>query len=368
MRFLTPLALAGTAYAATATTEIFCSTAYASTSVASPKSTGWGLTTASELILHLTETPTVTLTPAPVTSTVTTTSTEVDVVDTQTTDVYTTSHTATVTETATEIDSFTQTVTTSTTVTISSTTTIATPAGFTAIASELGYHAKRELADRAATSTANAPAVGTVTASSTHYPSAIVCETLVTDYVTLSLTTTLSSSVTTTVAPITAWTTVSETATVTSTSTLADATTIVTVPVTVSTTVTSTSSTTTTTTSTVTVDAPSATFYAQCDTDNRIDSYLGQEIGYISFNSAFTMLSAVTTDTTGYSCCVICANTDDCTGWAQSPAGYCYYLKSDGRCDGTNSFGDVFHYYTTGGPTYTIGNGACGFLDAKAGY
>lgn len=99
-----------------------------------------------------------------------------------------------------------------------------------------------------------------------------------------------------------------------------------------------------------------------------IDSYMGQQIGYISFNSAFTMLSAVSEDLTGYSCCAICATMQDCAGWAQSPTGYCYYIQTDGRCDATQNFGDVFHYYTTGGPSYIVGNGACGFLGDSAGF
>ncbi|KAL3444141.1 hypothetical protein BJX65DRAFT_320090 [Aspergillus insuetus] len=369
MRSLAALsALVAAAYA-TATTEVFCSTAFASTSVPTPSSTGWALTTSTTLTHSVTETPTETETPDTITSTVTTTSTNVDIIETQTTDVYTTTQYHTLTSTATEIDSFTQTVTTSTTVTISSTTTLSTPAGFTPIASEPGYHAKRDgELDKRVTTTANVPAVGTLTATSTHYPKVVMCETLVLDFATASVTETASVAATMTLPPSTAWTTITESTMVTSTSTLADATTITTIPVTLTTTTTSTSSTTTTTTQTVTVDAPSATFYAQCASNNMIDSYLGQQIGYISFNSAFTMLSAVSEDLTGYDCCAICAGMADCAGWAQSPQGYCYYIQTDGRCAGEQSFGDAFHYYTTGGPSYIVGNGACGFLGDKAGF
>lgn len=137
------------------------------------------------------------------------------------------------------------------------------------------------------------------------------------------------------------------------------------------TTSTSTSSTTSTVTNTQTVNAPSATFLAQCDqTANMINSAVGQKIGTISYNPAFVLQSLYLNDKTGYGCCVQCANSANCAGYAQAPAstgGACYYLISDGRCDNQASFGNVFRYYNTNGAGYSVGNGQCGYLGAMAG-
>lgn len=140
-------------------------------------------------------------------------------------------------------------------------------------------------------------------------------------------------------------------------------------------------------TATFTVAVASATFLAQCAPTNIVSSAVGQKIGTISFNKAFTLQSLYLEDTTGYGCCgrltpsyslfqsltmVIaqCALSDNCAGFAQAPisqGGACYYLTTDGRCDVKQSWGDRFHYYNTNGAGYQVGNGQCGSLGPQAG-
>ncbi|KAG9577168.1 hypothetical protein KCU77_g14675, partial [Aureobasidium melanogenum] len=123
-------------------------------------------------------------------------------------------------------------------------------------------------------------------------------------------------------------------------------------------------------TATFTVAVASATFLAQCAPANIVSSAVGQKIGTISFNKAFTLQSLYLQDTTGYGCCAQCALTENCAGYAQAPVsqgGACYYLTTDGRCDVEQSWGDRFHYYNTNGAGYQVGNGQCGFLGPQAG-
>ena len=138
---------------------------------------------------------------------------------------------------------------------------------------------------------------------------------------------------------------------------------------------------------TFTVAVASATFLAQCAPANIVSSAVGQKIGTINFNKAFTLQSLYLEDTTGYGCCgksslssssshpltmiiAQCALSDNCAGFAQAPISQgsaCYYLTTDGRCDVEQSWGDRFHYYNTNGAGYQVGNGQCGFLGPQAG-
>lgn len=140
-------------------------------------------------------------------------------------------------------------------------------------------------------------------------------------------------------------------------------------------------------TSTLTIEVPSATFLAQCASSNIVGSAVGQKIGSITFNKAFTLQSLAVADTTGYGCCgktspelfeyfhpctnkslAQCALTQNCASYAQAPnGGYCYYITTDGRCAVDQSFGDRFNYYNTNGDGYRVGNGQCGFLGPVAG-
>jgi hypothetical protein len=126
-------------------------------------------------------------------------------------------------------------VTTSTTITISSTTTIAAPAGFTPIQAEPGYHAKRNavVAKRDALVARNAkvadvPAVkaknANIVVTSTHYPTSVSCEKLITRYTVSTVTNTAKITSSSTLTAVTTFTTSTTSTTVTSTSTLADAT------------------------------------------------------------------------------------------------------------------------------------------------
>jgi hypothetical protein len=56
-------------------------------------------------------------------------------------------------------------------------------------------------------------------------------------------------------------------------------------------------------TATFTVAVASATFLAQCAPANIVGSAVGQKIGTISFNKAFTLQSLYLQDITGYGCC-----------------------------------------------------------------
>ncbi|KAG2170068.1 hypothetical protein JADG_009807 [Aureobasidium aubasidani] len=121
-------------------------------------------------------------------------------------------------------------------------------------------------------------------------------------------------------------------------------------------------------TSTFTVAKAAATFLAQCAPSNIVSSAVGQKIGTISSNKAFTLQSLYLQDTTGYGCCAQCASDENCAGFAQAPnGGACYYITTDGRCDVDQSWGDRFHYYNTNGLGYQVGNGQCGWLGAQAG-
>jgi hypothetical protein len=64
---------------------------------------------------------------------------------------------------------------------------------------------------------------------------------------------------------------------------------------------------------------------------------------------------------------VACATASNCAGYGQHPNGVCYYITTDGRCNGAQSWGNKFHYYNIEGQGYTIGNGQCGFLNSQAG-
>ncbi|KAG9669669.1 hypothetical protein KCU99_g6450, partial [Aureobasidium melanogenum] len=202
------------------------------------------------------------------------------------------------------------------------------------------------------------------------YPVAVSCTRSTTILATLS--TTFTAATVTSTAPVpTKMITFTNTFTSTVTEIPADQTKIITIATdTVTSTSTSTSSTTETQTATFTVAVASATFLAQCAPANIVSSAVGQKIGTISFNKAFTLQSLYLQDTTGYGCCAQCALTENCAGYAQAPVsqgGACYYLTTDGRCDVEQSWGDRFHYYNTNGAGYQVGNGQCGFLGPQAG-
>lgn len=139
----------------------------------------------------------------------------------------------------------------------------------------------------------------------------------------------------------------------------------------VSATTTSTSTFVTTQSATITIRAPAATQYAQCQTNNQISSVFGgNQIGTLTFNGDFVLQSVNVTDTTGTGCCNVCATTANCAGYAQSPAtagSICYFIVTDGRCDPSQTFTDTYNYYQIDTAGYTVGNAQCGQLGPQAG-
>ncbi|KAF4552266.1 Hypothetical protein D9617_10g072470 [Elsinoe fawcettii] len=367
-----------------------CFTRYSIRTTNNIRTTNFATTTRRTAVLSVTNTPVQTVTPAAVTSSVTSTRTIFTTTTVPTrTNTYTTSVTLTTTQTDTEIESYTQTITTSSTTTVQSTTTVPAPAGFTNLANMPGYYAKRNAvvekreALQARDEVKNvipiiSPAQPQPTAAALfarqngsarkQYPVAVSCTASSTIITTRRTTITAATSTTTAAVP-TVFVTQTSTVTVTRTSVPADATKIITVSTdTQTSTSTSTTSTTQTSTSTFTVNVASATFLAQCAPNNIVGSAVGQKIGTISFNKAFTLQSLYVKDTSGYGCCAQCATSTNCAGYAQAPgSGACYYLTTDGRCDVGQSWGDRFHYYNTNGDGYRVGNGQCGFLGPQAG-
>ena len=130
--------------------------------------------------------------------------------------------------------------------------------------------------------------------------------------------------------------------------------------------VTTTSTSTNTITQTVTVIQAQSTAYAACDSSNVIHTanggqpvydvyYAGSDRGPIV--SSFPIQDPV-------ACCQQCQQLGTCTGYVQL-TGYAQCLTySNGQCDGSMNFGQVFQ--TIGGIApergYSIGNGPCGQL------
>ncbi|KAM0724328.1 hypothetical protein Q7P37_000210 [Cladosporium fusiforme] len=302
-----------------------CFTRYSLRSTNIVRTTNFATTLRRTAVVSATLTPTRIVTPAAETSTVTSTR----IIPSATTlpirtNTYTTSVTMTTTSTETEVELYTHVVTTSSTTTIQSTTTIATVSGFTNLANMNGYFPKRNavvekrqaLQERAeikglipiiapADAQPSSPALFARQAVTTgkEYPVAVSCTASTTIISTRRTTFTAATSTSTAPVP-TVFLTRTETTTSTRTVVPADATRIVTVSTdTLTSTQTSTSSTTQTDTATFTVNVASATFMAQCAPNNIVGSAVGQKIGTISFNKAFTLQSLYVKDTSGYGCC-----------------------------------------------------------------
>ena len=244
---LAMLALPHLSLAATAYTQLLCTTGLGKTSVRSVPSTTYTISIPLTAYTKVTSTPVKTVTPAPVTSTVTNTDTATTTSTAPTnTDTVTTTTTGnlfasvyqvlglsspildTITDTSTEVATASSTEYTTSTVTSTSTSTSAAPPGFTPISQEPGYVPKIKgrdalaLEPRAASPSscklsfpkgAKKPVY-----SPALYPTAVVCAKLVEPISTKTATYTASTTQTTALAPVTQTTTSTTTTTVTTVS------------------------------------------------------------------------------------------------------------------------------------------------------
>jgi len=101
--------------------------------------------------------------------------------------------------------------------------------------------------------------------------------------------------------------------------------------------------------------APTATFYPQCQNDNLIEFVGGNAL----FNIAVTDFQQTNTDD-AVTCCELCANTADCSGFSGPTPGFtdCFIFLAT-TCDASTSTWTVFF----GGSTSDfdiVGNGNCG--------
>ncbi|KAF1821228.1 uncharacterized protein K489DRAFT_269675 [Dissoconium aciculare CBS 342.82] len=387
------VAWASAALADSVTSQTVCTTKYGRSSINRVSTVYTRNPTTTVFRVYQTSTSTRTITPAPVTTTTTVTSTSTRIVNTQSTDIATATSTSTQVDTAVTTTTSTSTVTTVTTSTSASTTTVPTAAGFTAVALQGDYVAKRTpvarlegqgrrerdaqleleareaqaaIERRASAKTRMLMPAATATTAPSQYPSAVTCGVSTSWYITFTSTT----STTTTIAPVTATATSTASTSVDSTSTLAPTTITTTTTASATTTTTTTVSTSTTTTSTRTAVVPQSTYYAQCGSNNLVNHvHGGIPVAILSYSSAFSLESQPMNDSTGYGCCALCASMDNCAGFGQHPSGTCYYILTQGQCDGSQTYGDAYHYYgsTTSPYFYTVGNGACGRLGAVSG-
>ncbi|KAJ4246304.1 hypothetical protein NW762_013655 [Fusarium torreyae] len=125
---------------------------------------------------------------------------------------------------------------------------------------------------------------------------------------------------------------------------------------------TSTQTDTTTSTETQTSIAPSATFYAACDSNNVVGAANGNKgIDRIQYNSGQTRNQVSRNSArTAYDCCVACQTTANCV-FTDFSFSDCELIIAT-SCDPSNSFGTS--YLTSGlfgaGQAFFVSNGACG--------
>ena len=191
------------------------------------------------------------------------------------------------------------------------------------------------------------------------YPQSVECLKIVEKVVVHSTTITKSNTFTAS----TATNTITDTTTTTSTIVPADVSTTVTdsTSTTVTTTTTETTTTTSTETDTSTVAAPTATSYAQCESNNVV-AHLGPD-SFISFFGAAGYSSS--TASSALECCQACALAGDvCTNFG-FVGDACYFATGPATCSGNEGYTVVTNSRDNGGLLgYTIGNGNCGLTDA----
>ncbi|KAH8667119.1 hypothetical protein BX600DRAFT_436484 [Xylariales sp. PMI_506] len=130
------------------------------------------------------------------------------------------------------------------------------------------------------------------------------------------------------------------------------------IPLTVISTVTSTS----TVQAVLTIQAPAATHYAACDSENMVTSVLGFGIGGFGGSDKGDIVSITSSDD-AYSCCALCFQTPGCVsgGWDESTA-QCLLDLGTGSCHAhENRFGII--HAKEGDLGLSIFNGPCGEIE-----
>ncbi|KAF4963488.1 hypothetical protein FSARC_8497 [Fusarium sarcochroum] len=283
------------------------------------------------------------------------------------------------TDTTTSISTVVVTTTTVTT----STTTVPTPVGFTPVALQTDYVAKRKrgLSKRCkrkkpkVPKTSDTPKTNNSTLRNTIkrvgnslafspllYPQVVSCRDTFEVVVTSSITRPScrqTPTTTVTLPTITSTARTSTTTVVTSTSTQPDASTTVTTSaiVTVMTTTTSTATSITSVTSTATSVAPAQTTYAACSANNLVNSANGgHSIESLSISGTFLQANV----NTPYDCCVSCQLTANCVGAGFADSKCSMVIGT--TCDATSEDQAGFGTEDTTDLYLTISNGPCGQL------
>ncbi|KAK5991605.1 hypothetical protein PT974_09890 [Cladobotryum mycophilum] len=350
--------------------QVTCSTRLGSKSTRNVPTYTSTTTNTVTLIIKVTTTPIVTVTPPARTKTVKKwSSTTVTVTGPTTTDVATITLTSTSYVTTTNVITETQTETKDITSTTTPTSTLPAPAGFTPVSQEPGYVPKVKARDE----TLDARAGGSIRCKSRPrggppsfypplYPQCVDCLKVVKPSVIKTVTYTAKPC---TVTLRLKTQTITSTIVQTCTSTLfpPEITSAVTIPAsTVITTSTDlTYVTTSTVTNTISIVAPTATFYAACGPENLVSTANdGVNIGQITTNTAY--INTVNSIHDAYSCCVDCFNTPNCRS-AFNIGSICYHTTPvNNVCTPGQSNGNIFRTNTNNNTPVIVSNGPCGLL------
>ena len=313
-----------------------------------------------------------TTTPKPITTTLTETSTSSTTTTAgQLTGTVTTTSTATQTNTLSLSTTVTTTTTTTSTITNTPTSTIPAAAGFTPIASDLSYVAKKRdiperfsLNKRATSQFVKSNKLGSnkkATYSPAAYPQSVKCIKYQREVVTKTITIpfcTKTKTTTLAIATSTIRETVSTTTTITEIPPAATITESASTTVTIETSTTLTQTNTETATETQTSTGPSATVYAACASNNIIGAANGNNGIYAIAYGQNSLSSA--SATTAYDCCVACQQTANCA-YSNFYFGYCELIIGTTCAPGGGSPGT---FYTSNGfaanEGFTFSNGPCG--------
>jgi hypothetical protein len=120
------------------------------------------------------------------------------------------------------------------------------------------------------------------------------------------------------------------------------------------------STTTSTLTSTTTIFAPQATFYAACDSNNRVSSLNGNAI--VNASPDYDMDTSTYT-ASAYDCCVLCLQLASCSAslfnYNDLESNVCV-LSDDGICDPTQTNLELYTNVNNYGENYVVSNSNCG--------
>jgi len=245
------------------------------------------------------------------------------------------------------------------------TTTISTVSGFTPAASASGYQAKkarRFVGEMLLKRTPPMREAGGAMGSG--YPTTVRCKETIVYSSTSTKTITASSTVTTAATPTNI--VYASPSTISTTTTIVpphmSVTTVYVYTAISSTTTTGTSTTTVTSTNTNTILAPTATFYAACDTNNIIGTAGGGQT-ISDYGVYYTGDDPQVTANSAYDCCVQCQTASKCTFSAYYPSyNQCYLHGMDiSVCDGSVSA--ATYEVNTGGTPRFYSDGACGQIN-----